>query len=217
MSRQDSGVNLSTRTAAAALAVLLLPTGCDTDFWGNPIPGPSDDGTKCVNAEPVAPPPPVDPASETRPPGVADGNSWIIFELEVRALGTDSDRDYCIPVAVHIYTRSSEADAVALDSRSMVVGPFDILTTTPWTGHYVALQYDPRLERFQGRPPAYEVHLDATYLDDRDIYVTGNPPPRALRCGIRIRGALVAQDIAVVADRSNVRCELRSNDYWIHS
>jgi hypothetical protein len=198
---------------AASTAAVLTLTGCGTDFWGNPTPEPSDDGSKCV-AGPVAPPPPFDPAAQERPSGVTPGNSWIVFELEVRALSPAGSNDYCVPVAVHVYTRSGEADTVALDSKGMVAGPFDLRTTTPWTGRYVALQYDPTDERFAGRPPAYEVHLDATYLADRDTL--NEVAPRALRCAIKLRGATVATDLVVVAAGSNVRCELRGNDAWIH-
>ena len=211
-------MDLSIRTATAALtalATLTLATGCNTDFWGNPQPGPSDEGTTCpVGEGPVAPPPPFDPAAQQKPAGVTPGNSWIVFELEVRALDADGNRDYCIPFAGHVYARSGEADTVTLDGAGLPGGPHDFTGTTPWAGRYLALQYNPTEQRFAGSPPAYEVHLDATYLAERDAH---NPPPAALRCAIRLRGATVAQDLSVIAKGSNVRCELHSNDYWIHA
>lgn len=94
-------------------------------------------------------------------------------------------------------------------------GPFDFITTTPFVGRYMALQYDPTLERFQGRPPVYEFHVNGTYLQERDLLNTQRPV--ALRCAITIRGATVVADLAVVADRSTVQCTFSGNDYWNHS
>lgn len=206
------------RKKILAVGAVALTLGCGggTDFWGNPLPESSDDGSTCaVPPTPVPAPPPFDPGALQRPGDVVPGNSWIVFELEVRALGQDTANDYCVPIAVHVYARSGEADTVTFDDKGVPAGPHDIITTTPWFGHYVALQYDPTEERFAGNPPTYEVHLDARYEEDRDM--TGQKPPAALRCAIKLRGATVASDLVIVGKGSNVRCELRGNDHWIHS
>jgi len=196
----------------------LSSNGPGTDSWGNPIPtGP--DGTEAC-AVPSGPARPPVPYLGGRPRDVLPGNSWVVFELTSRAVAPgDNDplsatvADYCVPINVHVYTRPGEADTVQMDQVGFEAGPFDFVTTTPWTGRYVALQYDPTEERFAGRPPSYEVHLQVRYDRDRDL---GNPnEPVALGCGIRTdNGTAVAIDVAQLPVRIAVECVLKSNEGW---
>jgi hypothetical protein len=204
----------------------------NVDFWGNPI-AKDDNGDPACAVKSGAPVPPGGvPYVGGRPRDVRPGNSWIVFELTARALppapggsGTGFEPyafDYCVPIAVHVYTRPGEADTVQLDEVGFEAGPFDFTTTTPWTGRYVALQYDPTDERFAGRPPAYEVHLQVAYDQARDEGPMGDHSsvysgdPTALACAIRIAGVgnAVAYDLAQIGQRNAVECVLRSNDGW---
>lgn len=202
-----------------AIAAVVASTACsDKDFWGNPTPTatplPEFDATCAApNADPAQAT--FDPADFNQPPGVRPGNSWIVVGLEVRALSPDGSGDYCVPVAVHLYNRSGETDVIRVNSLGVEPGPFDFITTTPFVGRYMALQYDPTEERFVGRPPAYEFHIDATYLQERDLFNTQRPV--ALRCAIMIWGAAVVADLTPMAVRPNVSCTLSGNDHWQHS
>jgi hypothetical protein len=151
---------------------------------------------------------------------VVPGNSWIVFELTARAVAPGAGNaldptvaDYCVPINVHVYSRPGEADTVQIDEVGFEAGPFDFVTTTPWTGRYIALQYDPTEERFAGRPPSYEVHLQVRYDRERDL---GNPvEPVALGCAIRIdSGQPIAVDLAQLPSRTAVECVLKSNEGW---
>jgi hypothetical protein len=196
----------------------LSSNGPNTDGWGNHIAtGP--DGTEAC-AVPSGRPVVDAPYTGGRPKDVLPGNSWIVFELTVRAMPPDEGRDaltpvtadFCVPVNVHVYTRPGEADTAQIDQVGFESGPFDFVTTTPWTGRYVALQYNPAEERFQGRPPAYEIHLQARYDLERDMM--SPEAPEALACTIRINGAPVAFDLAVMPSRQAVECVLKGNDGW---
>lgn len=202
------------RALVVAMIVFASVTGCgDVDFWGNPVPDPSAaPSMEDICETGSAPAPAYDPGFGGRPPDVRAGNSWIVVELEVRALSPTMDRDFCIPIAVHVYFRSGEADAVAIGPAGVESGPFDWITVTPLTNRFVALQYDPTEPRFQATPPRYEVHLDATYLRDRDTFNTEIPV--ALRCALKVKGATVVQDLALVDERNNVQCTLVGSDHW---
>jgi hypothetical protein len=201
----------------AAVASATACTKPGHDFWGNPeptaTPVPEFDAT-CAAPDADAAQAAFDPAGFDRPPGVRPGNSWIVVGLEVTALSPDGLDGYCVPIAVHLYNRSGEADVIRINSLGVEPGPFDFITTTPFVGRYMALQYDPTEERFQGRPPVYEFHVDATYLQERDLFNTDRPV--ALRCAITIWGAAVVADITPVAVRSNVSCTFSGNDHWQH-
>jgi hypothetical protein len=143
-----------------------------------------------------------------------------VFELTVLAvgmkgeLGSAEDYNYCIPVAVHVYTRSGETDAVSLDNMGFEPGPYDLITTTPWQGEFVALQYDPTDPRFVGRPPDYAVYLNSIYLSERDM--VNQATPMALRCSIWNRGVeIVKHEVSVSSPGSGlVSCGLIDNRYW---
>lgn len=188
------------------------------DFWGNPVP--KDDAGQAACAVPSGPAVKAPlPYTGGRPADVLPGNSWVVFELTSRALppgGGPLDTyaaDYCTPINVHVYTRPGEADVVRIDQVGFEAGPFDFITTTPWVGRYVALQYDPTEERFQGRPPSYEVHLLVRYDVDRDR--TNADVPTALACTIRTaNGTAISMDIARITDRPNVECVLKGNEGW---
>lgn len=201
------------------VVVMTLTTGCGggTDFWGNPKPTDTpmphfDDTCAAPDADPAQAA--FDPMGHERPPGVRPGNSWIVVGLEVRALSPGGSGDYCVPIAVHLYNRSGEADALPLNDMGVEPGPLDFVTTTPFVGRYMALQYDPTEERFAGRPPNYEFHLDATYLEERDAFNTERPV--ALRCAMTIWGAVIISDLAPVKERRSVSCSFAGNDHWQH-
>lgn len=211
--------------AAACGPIPSSSNGPNTDGWGNPLT--TDDGgaEACATAQgpAVAPVPYVG----GRPPGVLPGNSWVVFELTVRAVPPGADgalsptvADYCVPINVHVYTRAGEADTVIVPG-GFEPGPFDFVTTTPWSGRYVALQYDPTDDRFQGRPPVYEVHLQVNYDRARDEGFAGenslveNGDPVALGCAIRSDdGTAFAIDLAQLPGRTAIVCKLKSSDGW---
>lgn len=213
---------------------MLVMTGCGvpmagngaeparTDFWGNEIPADTpDDSGACPNA--VVPPIPPHQAPY-RPADVRPGNAWIAVELEVRALGMGIggdvlDNEFCVPVIVHVYNRSGEADTLSLNGLGFESGPFDFVSSTPWGARWVALQYDPTEQRFQGRPPTYEIHLDTTYDGERDIW-TGSVAikPLQLSCALKIDGATIVRQTVPIERgvTTGVQCTFRSNDYWKH-
>ena len=186
------------------------PGGDNIDFWGNPVPGPSAEPTCAVPT--MAPPPPYDPSSGRRPPDIAPGYSWLVFELEVMAISTGGDIYFCVPVGMYAYARSAEAYTVNTNPR--VAGGMEWVATTPITRQYLSLQYDPTEERFAGRPPEYEVHVSATYLRERDEFNT--EMATAMRCAIKIDGATVATDLVLTRDHDTVSCTLKSNSGWHH-
>jgi hypothetical protein len=192
------------------------------DFWGNPVP--KDGAGQAACAVPSGPAAKAAPYMGGRPADVLPGNSWIVFELASRALPPNEgangpygyvSADYCVPINVHVYTRPGEADTVQIDQVGFEAGPFDFVTTTPWIGRYVGLQYDPTEERFAGRPPSYEVHLQVRYDRERDLDATADP--EALSCSIRVGVGIVnpiAYDIAIMPERTAVECVLKSNEGW---
>jgi hypothetical protein len=197
----------------------LSSNGPNTDGWGNPIPVGPDGQESCAvpSGRPVVDP----PYTAGRPHDVKPGNSWIVFGFSVRALPQEGQQhplpgeapyDYCVPIAVHVYTRSGEADTLQIDDVGFSAGPFDFVTDTPWIGRFLGLQYDPTEERFQGRPPTYEVHLLAKYQRERDFAHTEEP--LALSCSILIDGAAINTDLAMMPGRDTVECVFKSNDYW---
>lgn len=205
-------------TSACGPAGQLSSEGPGTDSWGNPISS-GPDGTEAC-AVPSGPPVLPKPYVGGRPRDIVPGNSWIVFELTARAVAPGMGNvfnptvaDYCVPINVHVYTRPGEADTAQIDEVGFEAGPFDFVTTTPWAGRYVALQYDPTEERFRGRPPAYEVHLQVRYDRERDF---GNrDEPVALGCAIRAdRGAPLAADLAELPARTAVECVLKGNEGW---
>lgn len=187
-------------------------TACapDIDFWGNSVPDPS--GAVCA-VPTVGPPPPYDPASDTRPPDVTPGYSWLTFEVEIQARGENGSR-LCVPIHVVAYARSGEADTLTLNRNKMPASAVDWITNTPVQGEYLALQYDPTDERFQARPPSYEVHISATYLRSEDTLNAG--VPFVLRCAIKIGGASVAHDPVEMGSADTASCTLNSNSGWRH-
>lgn len=204
----------------AGLVMSLAACGTPgTDFWGNPIPSetpvPEFDAT-C--AAPEADPSQAwyDPNwSHARPGSVRPGNSWIVVGIEVRALSPLGDAEWCAPIAVHVYNGSTEADALVIDGNGLQAGPRDFITTTPFVGRYMALQYDPTEERFAGRPPMYDFQIEATYLHERDVFGDQLGRPKALRCAITYEGATIVQNMALVSDGAQfVTCRFTGNDHW---
>lgn len=196
-------------------AVIAL-TGCGPerpkDFWGNPIGG---DPQAC--AVPTGPPVPPDvllnPSVHERPKGVLEGNSWVVIEYEVRALPGNLDDpigyEFCVPADIHVYAMPGDADVQAYGVNSMDVGPFDFHVQTPWIGRFIFLQYDPREERFAQRPPTYKITMDAKYVREKHL----GADPFALACKLKIDGGIMAQDIAIIAQREQASCSLTGNTY----
>lgn len=178
------------------------------DFWGNELPINADPDMCMVASGPAVNPSEFNPAMHQRPAEVLDGNAWVVIEYELRAMHPNGGAfDYCVPADVHVYIRPSEADVVVHGVDSFASGAFDFRVSTPWVGRYVVLQYDPRKERFQGRPPQYEIHMRAKYLSDRDGRAAlGGPEPWALGCRLKIDGAGIASDVAFTTQRDNVEC-----------
>lgn len=197
----------------SGVAVLAL-AGCDP-LAGNPI---EENAASCAVPRVPSTSYSYDPSGSERPADVRPGNSWIVLELEVKALSPgDLNTEYCVPIGVHVYNRTGEADTITINDGGVEPGPFDFTASTPWTGRYVALQYDPTEERFAGRPPMYEVHVAATYLRERDFNAHDvGAEPVAIECRIRIHGASVAEDFVMMGDRDNVSCTFRGNDFWQH-
>jgi hypothetical protein len=207
---------------ACTLATLTLSACAPTDpgpdpakdFWGNPIS--ASDPQHCVVPSGPAPAPEIllNPSVHQRPKAVREGNSWIVIEYELRALpptaGEGSGFDYCVPADVHVYAQPGDADVQAYGVNSMDVGPFDFPVQTPWIGRFIFLQYDPREERFAQRPPSYKITMEARYVPEKDAQTT---PPFALGCKLKIDGGILAQDIAIITQRSQVSCTLTGNTY----
>lgn len=198
-------------TALMGVVMLAVVAGCGsgTDFWGNPTDEPEPDTCSVAT---VAPPAPYDPGSGGRPPTVAPGYSWLVFELQALAISTEGDIHFCVPVSMYAYARSAEA--YTIDTNPRVAGGIEWTTTTPVTREYLVLQYDPTDEQFAGRPPEYEVHVSATYLPERDTLNEG--VATALHCAIRIDGAAVASALVLTATDDTASCTLRSNSGWRH-
>lgn len=218
---------------AAAAAVLLVLGACDASCKPDPADAPThtvDEGTSCAaGALPAGASGGFgvkeggsfnDPYHGARPPDVKPGNKWVVLELTVFAFGNQEqelenpgyDFEYCVPVAIHVLTTTAESDAVVLDNGNLPVGAYDYITTTPWLDRWVALQYDPTDQRFAGRPPKYEVYLEATYLPERDELKQAEPA--ALRCGIWWKGLEVVHATAFLVDQQYVQCRYRDNQFW---
>lgn len=209
---------ITKKVMAAVMGIVTFAsvTGCgDVDFWGNVIPDPTPTEVPVQDTCATGlgqPPPAYDPYTNIRPADVRPGNSWLVVELEVRALDPiGKDPDYCIPIGVHVYSRPGDADTILLGHNGMEPGPFDFISATPMT-RLVGIQYDPTEPRFEVNAPHYEVHLDAVYLEERDGFNVGQP--MAFRCALKIRGATVALDSTLVTDRTSVTCTLTGNEHW---
>lgn len=203
-------------TMAVVLAACVAPSGDgptrDLDFWGNPIE--AVDETTCEIVRPPAPP--YDPATDTRPPDVTPGFSWMTYEIEVEALSADGNLTrLCVPVEAYAYSASGEPDTLTLNRAGLPAGAVTWTTVTPIRGEYLALQYDPTEERFTGRPPEYEVHISAKYLPALDE--VADRGPFMLVCTIRVAGAPVRREPVVVNgedELTTASCTLTGNTGW---
>lgn len=219
--------------AATTATLLLVTTGCAAggdadggiDFWGNPI--------SCRLPAYEEPFPTRGPGAESltgRPIETPEGWGWMVFYFEVLGIasnGTSMDNRFCIPVDIHIFGTAGEADLAMLNPMGEPVTPDAHASTTPWFGRF-AIQYDPTDPRFAGRPPTYEIHLDAAYEPARDIQVTQNPTfgpeTRATGIGCRIlvnttwgggpiETAAMAQDVGIFPRKTTSTCVYRDNKY----
>lgn len=214
---------------------MLLLTGCappaGSDFWGNPIP---DSTCPAPVYEPPLPTAAPDALSIWgRPIGTPEGWGWMVFYFEVLGLATNGefmDNRFCLPVDIHIFGKAGEADLLMLDPAGAPVQPEGFMTTTPWFGRF-AIQYNPMEPRFAGRPPNYEIHLDAAYAAGRDVAVTQNPtfPLNSKASGLGCRIAtdlshgwdspdtqLVAQDIGLFPVKSVASCVFYGDQFNYH-
>lgn len=193
----------------AGLTLVLVVAGCGEYYpWGKPTPTPTKDPVCAVREVPA---PSVDPKSTQRPAEVPPGWRWIVLSPEVRALKpNDQNRDYCVPVVIHVYASMAGAPPLTLLDGPPHPMPYDASKLTPWTGSYLVLAYDPTSSRFQ-TPPMYDIQLIATYYRDRDI---APDLPTALRCSVLANGVTVAQDLKTdLSDRATVRCNLKAAYY----
>jgi len=203
----------------AMVAVLAMLTGCTggKDFWGNPVPTPEP--ASCA-VPTLAPPPPYDPSSDQRPPGVTPGFSWLSFEIRVEAVSAGGDINFCVPVSVYAYALSGEPDTITLNRAGLPAEANTFPAITPMHDKYMSLQYDPTEERFAGRPPSYEVHVTANYVRERDhINTLENNPYMMLICTIRIGGAPVVREYIFISSEDPggaVSCTLKGNSGWRH-
>lgn len=204
------------KVLAVMAAVLITSTtaGCTGGNWfANPAPTTPEPAAPCAVRD-VPEATPFDPLTHGRP-AVPDGWRWQVITLTVRALppvDQDLHRDYCVPVAIHVYATLAESGALALvnvDGLPQSL-PYDAIVNTPWTGAYLVPAYDPESPRFKSAPPAYSITLQATYLAERDF--TG-AEPAALHCNLGLSGVPVASDTAITVDRASVFCELKNDTY----
>jgi hypothetical protein len=192
---------------ALAMSILIL-SACSpgVDFWGNPVPSDEPQGAATC-AQPEAPPP-SDPNLD-KPADTPPGHNWVTYGLSVVALSQDLDANYCIPVEVS-YTKSVTDPDLAVDNRRNLPATVTLTTSTPWL-EFVSFDYDPTLERFQGRPPTYKIELTATYLAKNDRFDLASH--LALACRIHILGAPVVQDIATPPNRFVCQVQLTNNRF----
>ena len=215
----------ATLLLAAVMVTALAGCSGSTDFWGNPDPSPTnteitiDDVCAAPEADSVQGQ--FDPATgQGRPGDVRPGNSWIVVGIQVHAAAEEDIThrvvQACVPIDVHVYNRTREADAALLNHIGVEPGPFDFKTTTPFVGRYMAAQYDPTDERFAGRPPTYEFHVEARYAVERDVFTSQRPI--AIRCAITINGATIVSSLSTLkaAEGGLVQCVFTGNEHWNH-
>lgn len=175
------------------------------DFWGNPVPSDEPGTPTCTTSEA---PPPSDPDLD-KPADTPPGHNWVTYGLSVIALSRDGNRNYCAPVEIS-YTKSVTDPDLVVDNRRNLPSTVTLTTGTPWV-EWVSFDYDPTLERFQGRPPTYKIELMATFLPDLDQFALEDVV--ALACRIHILGAPAVQDIAMPPNRFVCKVELANNRF----
>jgi hypothetical protein len=173
-----------------AVVVILALTGCsgDKDFWGNPIntPEPPPKTCKVPGSDPLT-----DPVLR-KPAGTPPDNRWITYELSVQAVNpVNRSTEFCVPIYVIYRRKVSDPDLLingTMRSEEIIQG----YATTPWRT-YVSFDYDPTIERFQGRPPQYEIEMEANYLTEIDGF--NKLTAMGFACTIRVGGVGVVQDL----------------------
>jgi hypothetical protein len=200
---------------ASALTIATV-AGCTKPITNDPLPDPVPtcnvrDTGEIANA-------PYDPFTGRRPDLVPLGWYWMVVTLDVRALppvtAAPPRFDQCVPVAIHVYATQEGAPSVTVfhDGIAHPV-PYDAVLTTPWVGTWFVFAYDPKSPRYTGRPPRYDITLQATYLNERDFT---DVPPTALSCGITITGGLTIASNTVPLGRGQrafVNCEFGDTTY----
>lgn len=214
--------------ATAAVTTLLFVGGCGRDWFDNePKPDAAPTCSSPTYGEPLPVPP--DDALDLagRPVATPPGWGWIVFYLQVLGLASNGefiDNRYCLPVDIHVFGRSSESDLTLLNPAGVAVQPQIEATVTPWFKRFV-IQYDPTDERLAGRPPEYEVKLNAAYIPERGIRFTQDPAfpagTEAAGLGCRIATDLsmgwsketqaVAKDVGVFPTKTAVSCAVHGN------
>lgn len=199
---------------AAAFGQVVALSACappTSDWFDNGAHEPAAEPSACAVSE-VPAPVPFDPFGHGRP-NVPEGWLWQVITLDVRALSTvPHDRDWCVPMAIHVYASGPDGAALAMvDSLGQVRSlPYDSTVSTPWVGAYLVPAYDPTSPRFRDGAPQYSITLQATYLRERDM--AHEVAPAAMRCAIGVSGVPVATDLAV-APAAFASCKLADNTY----
>lgn len=161
----------------------------------------------------VVPAPP-DRAAGLRPTVVPPGWNWIAISPEVRALkANDTQADYCVPFAVHVYGTMVGAPTIPMFGAggNQIVLPYDAILTTPWVGDYLLLAYNPNSERFRNTPPVYELTVIATYQGGTDVFGGGHEMS-AFRCALKANGATVVQSL-ITKPPYTAQCSLKASAF----
>lgn len=209
--------------AAAAALFTLLSAGCTipppnqpaeqpegsvggVDWFGNPPPG-EDLPHQCSVPEGIHLDGSVLDRARDKPLSTPPLNNWVNYGLQVKALDASMHNDLCVPIHVTYKKRVLDPDLV-INGVSPEGVTYDFWTTSPWQG-YVYLDYDPTDERMAGRPPTYQIDLEASYVPVADDLNAGKPI--ALGCYIQIIGAPAAGGLSP----SGLGCEAHlTNNYF---
>lgn len=214
--------------ALALSAVLAAGSGCmmdggpgdGKDWFGNEVPAATEAPEACAVRKVQAEVGPYDPFGGKRPPMVPANARWVVYQLDVRAIGGEKGREYCVPFALHIHARLDHAISAPTfynpKTKAFAPVPYDGFAQTPWSESYVIFAYIPS-GSLEHNPPEYQIDLRATYLPERDV----NPPDRltAFRCSINQTGinrTMLAHDIRVDPRQGSdtVNCNLKSSVYF---
>lgn len=211
---------LSKKIMAALTAVLVLAAGCapeGKDFWGNPLPTETPRAEVCDVATAAPPATEYDPNLNTRPSDITPGFSWIVFQVEVRAIAAPG-LEICVPVEIYSHALSDEPDTLTLNKYQLPAGGDMTLGTTPFRG-LMSIQYDPTEEQFAGKPPAWQAYVAATYLRTEDPFNDG--VIFELSCTIKIAGASIARSFSMIVQSDETTRNIcvtgtQSNSGWNH-
>ncbi len=183
-----------------------IPAGVTpgVDWFGNPPPD-SDPIDPSCEVPAVAPPRAAVAGNPelSRPINTPPGHNWITYGIVVNALSQNMYNDLCVPVHIVVTRNTSEPDSQVLGHEN-----YEFWTHTPWMG-VISFDYDPTLDRYQGRPPHYQIIVRADYQSEYDQFKNpGGIAPVAIGCVIRLNGAAIA-GLPIVPGGT---CETEFND-----